>query len=109
LISIVKHSLISYSRATDERYEQEREERKAARRHSRNHDRRERDEYELEDSEDEFKPRAPKMLEAPSTAGASSSDHTDFVRDNRERRRDSERESQYMSGGLGRRDEYAER
>ena len=103
------HSLTS----TDERYEEEREERKAARRHNRNSDRRERDEYELENSEDEFKPRAPKMLEAPappSTAGVSSSD-ADFVRDNRDRHRarEGDRESQYMSGGLGRREEYSER
>jgi hypothetical protein len=108
-ISIFIHSLT----ATDERYEEERKERKAARRHDRNSDRRDRDEYELENSEDEFKPRAPKMLEAPapsSTAGASSSD-ADFVRENRDRRRerDGDRESQYMSGGLGRRDEYSER
>ncbi len=108
------HTHLIHSLTTiDERYEEEREERKAARRHNRNTDRRERDEYELENSDDEFKPRAPKMLEAPappSTAGASSTE-TDFVRENRDRHRarDSDRESQYMSGGLGRKDEYSER
>ena len=110
-VSILKHSLIELSHA-DERYQEEREERKAARRKDRNHDRRERDEYELDDSEDEFKAKAPKMLEAPSTAsGTSTSDQADFIRENRDRRRDrdGDREHQYMSGGLGRRDEYSDR
>ena len=53
------------------------------------------------------------MLEAPASAGASSADQADFVREGKERRRDREgdrdRDSQYMSGGLGRRDEYADR
>ena len=108
---ILKHALTELSQTTDERYEEEREERKAAKRRERNHDRRERDEYELDNSDDEFKPRAPKMLEAPSTAGASSSDQASFIHENRERRRDRdpERETQYMSGGAGRRDEYSDR
>ncbi|KAF2162790.1 hypothetical protein M409DRAFT_68793 [Zasmidium cellare ATCC 36951] len=89
----------------DQRYEEERSERKTARRPQRNRDRRDRDEYEYSDSEDEFKEKAPKMLEAPSTAGASS--NADFIRENRDRRHEREREAEpsYMSGGLGRRDE----
>lgn len=106
-INIVKQTLIEFSsELIDERYEQEREERRAARRH----DRRQRDEYEDEDSADEFKPRAPMLLEAPSTtAGATSSgEQADFVRENRERRREREGEREYsMSGGLGRREDYA--
>ncbi|KAK5742012.1 hypothetical protein LTR17_003520 [Elasticomyces elasticus] len=98
----------------DERYEEERQERKAAKRRERNSARHENDEY-IDDSEDEWAEKKPKMLEAPapqSVAGASyaassgvNSGDTDFVRDNRERRRDrDEREPQYMSGGLGRRE-----
>ncbi|KAK5696144.1 hypothetical protein LTR97_008564 [Elasticomyces elasticus] len=108
-------SLTQHSYSTDERYEEERQERKAAKRHERNSARHENDEY-VDDSEDEYAEKKPKMLEAPSApqslAGASyaassgvNSGDTDFVRDNRERRRDrDEREPQYMSGGLGRRD-----
>lgn len=94
------HSLTSYS--SDQRYEEERTERKAGRRSQRNRDRRDRDEYEYSDSEDEFMEKAPKMLEAPSTAGASSN-NADFIRENRDRRYERERESEpsYMSGGLG--------
>ena len=104
-MNILKLSLIELSNHTDERAE---EERKAAKRKERSRDRRERDEF-ADDSENEFKPRAPKMLEAPSsTAGASAGDQADFIRENRERRRDREGdyEQQYMSGGLGRRDDY---
>lgn len=93
---------------TDERYEEERAERKAARRRDRNHERKDRDEYLDENSEDEYAERAPKMLEAPSTTAGASSE-AEFVRDNRERKgereREREREPQYMSGGLGRREQ----
>ncbi|KAK4892858.1 hypothetical protein LTR27_008772 [Elasticomyces elasticus] len=102
-------SLTQHSYSTDERYEEERQERKAAKRRERNSARHENDEY-IDDSEDEWAEKKPKMLEAPapqSIAGSSgvNSGDTDFVRDNRERRRDrDEREPQYMSGGLGRRE-----
>ena len=107
-----KHSLTQRSSAADERaYEEERAEKKAARRRERNRDREERGEF-VDDSEDEFKPKPPRMLEAPSstagapysTAGASS--EADFTRDNRDRRgeRDRDRESEYVSGGRGPRD-----
>ncbi|WPB05523.1 uncharacterized protein RHO25_010176, partial [Cercospora beticola] len=88
----------------DKRYEEERQERKAAaRKSSRNRDRFERDEYEYSDSEDEFKEKAPRMLEAPSTAGAS---EADFIRENQRRHeRNRDAEPNYMSGGLGVRDE----
>ena len=46
------------------------------------------------------------MLEAPSTAGGAA--EADFIRENRERRRErdgGDRETQYMSGGLGRRED----
>ena len=114
----IRPSLTHHSYSADERYEEERQERKAAKRRERQSDRRENDEY-IDDSEDEWAPKTPKMLEAPaSTAGASSvaglsgigSGDTDFVRDDRNRRRerDSERErvdAQYnMSGGPGRRE-----
>lgn len=118
---------------TEERYEEEREARRAERhgsttggssthrshRSDRDRDRANRDEYIDENSEDEFKPRAPKMLEAPaSTAGsaaiaASAGDAADFVRERDGRRRERERDdggSVYVSGGLGRREEgYGER
>ncbi|CAK4032959.1 Hypothetical predicted protein [Lecanosticta acicola] len=85
----------------DRRYEEDREERKTARKaNGRNRDRRERDEYEHSDSEDEFKEKAPKMLEAPTTAGAPSADFSQ-----RRSEREREAEPQYMSGGLGRRDD----
>ncbi|GAB7359730.1 hypothetical protein MBLNU230_g6905t1 [Neophaeotheca triangularis] len=53
----------------DERYEQERSERKSQRRKDRNRDRRDRDEFE-DDSEDEFKEKPVRMLEAPAGPGA---------------------------------------
>ena len=110
VIGLLKYSLTELSNPTDERYQEEREERKAAKRRERNHDRRERDEYEVDNSEDEFKPRAPKMLEAPSSAaGASTSDQADFIRDNKDRRRERDSEREYMSGGAGRRDDYGDR
>lgn len=91
---------------TDQRYEEERAERKAQRRRERNRDRQERDEYS-DDSEDEYAERPPKMLEGASQAGTAS--EANFVRDGRERRaerdRDREMQEQYMSGGLGRRDD----
>ena len=107
------HPLTRYSYPADEKYEEERSERKAQRKREKAKDRKERDEY-YEDSEDEFKEKQPMMLEAPSsTAGAGS--EADFIRENRDRRRerDGEREVQYsnaqqpynMSGGLGRRDD----
>ncbi|KAK5682166.1 hypothetical protein LTS10_005291 [Elasticomyces elasticus] len=97
-------SLTQHSYSTDERYEEERQERKAAKRRERNSARHENDEY-IDDSEDEWAEKKPKMLEAPASGGASvNSGDTDFVRDNRERRREGEREPQYMSGGLGRRE-----
>ena len=106
------HLLIQHSSTADERaYEEERAEKKAARRRERNRDLEERGEF-IDDSEDEFKPKPPRMLEAPSstaaasynTAGASS--EADFIRDNRDRRgeRERDRESEYMSGGRGPRD-----
>lgn len=65
-----------------------------------------RDEYEDENSEDEYAPRKPKMLEAPSapSQGGASSD-ADFIRHDRERR-DRERESAYAhsSSARGERD-----
>lgn len=93
----------------DKRHEEEsRAERKASRRRERNKDRRDRDEYE-DDSENEFAPKKPMMLEAPSagtsTLGGAPSSEADFIRDNRDRRdREREREPQYMSGGRGERD-----
>ena len=94
----------------DKRYdEEERVDHKADRRRERNRDRKERDEF-VDDSEDEFKEKPVRMLEAPSSAGAST--EADFIRDNRERRRDREEriEPQYnMSGGLGRRDDEQSR
>ncbi|KAK6391206.1 hypothetical protein LTR65_004665 [Meristemomyces frigidus] len=94
----------------DQRYEEERSERserKAQRRRDRHMDRKDKDEYS-DDSENEFAEKAPRMLEAPSTAAGASSEHpADFIRENRDRRshRDGERDVQYMSGGLGRRDD----
>lgn len=81
------------------RAQEDKHERRASRRRDRNHDRKERDEYELENSEDEYAPRKPKMLEAPSapsTQGGASSE-ADFIRGDRERRegRDRDRESVY--------------
>ncbi|EMC94207.1 hypothetical protein BAUCODRAFT_158802 [Baudoinia panamericana UAMH 10762] len=111
-MNIFKHSLTPYSYPADERYEEERAERKAAKRKERQKARKEGDEYS-DDSADEWKERAPKMLEAaPSSvgAGAGAASEADFVRENRDRRREreGEREGQYaMSGGLGRRDERA--
>lgn len=102
LRDILIHSLTRHVESADRRYEEDREERKAARKaNGRNRDRRERDEYEYSDSENEFQEKAPKMLEAPSTAGAQST--ADFNQRKHERER--ETEPQYMSGGLGRRDE----
>jgi zinc finger CCCH domain-containing protein 13 len=108
IVNVLRNSLIELSRPTDERYQEERRERRAMR-HERNKDRRDRDEYD-DDSENEFKPKAPRMLEAPAppsstiTGGTASSD-ADFVRNSRERMRDGgEREREYsMSGGLGHR------
>lgn len=94
--------LTHHSYPTDERQEEDRTERKSQRRRDRNRDRHDKDEYS-DDSADEYAERAPKMLEAPSTAGASS--EPDFIRENRDRRREREAEPQYMSGGLGRRDD----
>lgn len=104
---VTAHALIPYSYSADERYEEERAERRAQRRKDRQRDRRERDEFS-DDSEDEYAERPPKMLEAPSSMGGTSSEVTaDFIRDNRERRseRERDREGQYMSGGLGRRED----
>ena len=108
------HPLIRYSYPTDEKYEEERSERKAQRKRDKAKDRKERDEY-YEDSEDEFKEKQPMMLEAPSSAAGVGSEQADFIRENRDRRREreGEREVQYqsaqqpynMSGGLGRRDD----
>lgn len=83
----------------DEDYEhRERRERRERRKRESERDRRERDEYQGDDSEDEYAPRAPRMLEAPSTEPELTAD---FVRD-RERRRDRERERErepaYASG-----------
>lgn len=99
-----QHSLTRDARHADKRYEEERSERKSApRKSTRNRDRYDRGEYEYSDSEDEFKEKAPKMLEAPSSAGASSD--ADFIREN-QRRHDRDRdEMSYMSGGLGSRDD----
>lgn len=103
------HPLTTHSYSADERYEEERSERserKAQRRREKHKDRKEKDEYS-DDSENEFAEKTPMMLEAPSTAGAPS--EADFIRENKTRRRDRdgerEREPQYMSGGLGRRDD----
>lgn len=99
--NILKHSLTHHSYHADERYDEERAERKAARRKDKHRDRHERDEYS-DDSEDEYAEKQPMMLEAPSDPGA----QADFIKEGRERRRDrdAERETQYMSGGLGRRE-----
>lgn len=102
------HPLTTHSYPTDQRYEEDRSERsekKAQRRRDKHKDRKEKDEYS-DDSENEFAEKAPRMLEAPSNAGASSAD-ADFIRENRDRRshREAERDVQYMSGGLGRRDD----
>ena len=124
LRDILIHSLTHHS-PPDERHEEERAERKAARRRDRKHDRHDHDEYS-DDSENEFAPRAPKLLEDTSTTassttatrssvggggsgsgsvgGAGTSDGGDYVRDRR-RDRDRETDSSYtMSGGLGRRE-----
>lgn len=100
-----QHSLTRDARYADKRYEEERSERKSgARKSTRNRDRYERGEYEYSDSEDEFKEKVPKMLEAPSTGGASND--LDFVRENQRRHdRDRDSEMSYMSGGLGARDD----
>lgn len=85
----------------------ERADRKAQRRRDRQRDRREKDEFS-DASEDEYAERPPKMLEASSSMGGASSEATaDFIRENRERRaeRERDREGQYMSGGLGRRED----
>ncbi len=104
-INIVRNTLIELSKTTDERYEEEKEAKRAERREARHRDRGERDEYE-DDSENEFKPRAPRMLEAPASTvtGASSSD-AGYVHQARDRRDDRERdrETHHMSGGLGHR------
>ena len=52
------------------RAQEDKHERRASRRRDRTRDRKDRDEYEDENSEDEYAPRKPKMLEAPSSAGA---------------------------------------
>ncbi|KAM3416523.1 hypothetical protein BST61_g8113 [Cercospora zeina] len=99
-----RHRAHTTSSARDKRYEEERQERKAAARKSaRNRERSERDEYEHSDSEDEFKEKTPRMLEAPSTGGAS---EADFIRENQRRHeRERDAEPNYMSGGLGVRDD----
>lgn len=129
LYNLLRNSLTYFlSLPTEERYEEEREQRRAERHHGhrthrddrrseRDRDRRDRDEYIDENSEDEFKPRAPKMLEAPgapasTVTGASAGDTADFVRerDGRSRRDRDEGSSVYASGGLGRREDgYQER
>ena len=111
IICILNHSLTQTFQTEEKLHQQKHDERKAARRHSRNTDRHDRDEYELEDSEDEFKPKAPMMLEAPSTAGASSHDQVDYSREHKDRRshRDGERESQYAGSSAGRSHDYSER
>lgn len=99
-----QHSLTRDARYADKRYEEERSERKPApRKSTRNRDRYEHGEYEYSESEDEFKEKSPKMLEAPSSAGASSD--ADFIREN-QRRHDRDRdEPSYISGALGSRDD----
>jgi hypothetical protein len=77
---------------TDKRYDEERTERKNARRTDRNRDRHARDEYEHSESDDEFKEKPPKMLEAPSAAAAAAAE-ADFIREfqrRQERERDPE-------------------
>ena len=78
------------------RAQEDKHERRASRRRDRTRDRKDRDEYEDENSEDEYAPRKPKMLEAPSSAGASQGGaaDADFIRGDRERR-ERERESVY--------------
>ncbi|KXT16181.1 hypothetical protein AC579_887 [Pseudocercospora musae] len=82
----------------DKRYDEDRK----AKRSTRNRDRWERDEYEHSDSEDESKSRPPKLLEAPSTAGAN---QADFIRENERRHGEREAMPYSMSGGLGARDD----
>ena len=103
----------------EERYEEVREERRAAanasttgssssRRHERNRDRKERDEY-TDDSEDEYQPRAPRMLEAPSSVSGKSAETADFNRENWDRRNDRERDRDTVystNGTSSRRDEW---
>lgn len=106
LRDILVHSL---TQLEDKRHEEDKHERKSSRRPDRNRERRDRGEYEYSDSEDEFKEKQPKMLEAPSTVGSTS--NADFIRDSRDRRheRDREAEPAYMSGGNGRKDESQSR
>ncbi|KAM0722633.1 hypothetical protein Q7P37_002074 [Cladosporium fusiforme] len=60
---------------------------KHERRASRRRARKDRDEYEDDNSEDEYAPRKPKMLEAPSSAAAQGgASEADFIRGDRERR-----------------------
>ena len=97
-----EHSLKLYlaeARAGDEK-----QERRASRRRERNRERRDRDEYEDGDSEDEFKPRKPMMLEAPGApASGGAASEADFIRGDRERR-ERDRESAYAPSSAGGRD-----
>ena len=81
----------------DERYYEDRAERRAARRRDRHLDRNDHDEYD-DDSENEFKPRAAKLLGAPTTADASGGTEqlADVARESKDRRHD--REGSYASG-----------
>ena len=78
-------------RITDARYDDEKRERRERKKRDKERARREADEYS-DDSEDEFKERAPRMLEAGPTTGESDATAADFVRDNRDRERERERE-----------------
>jgi hypothetical protein len=92
--------LLTNTRTAEARALEDKHERRTSRRRDRTRDRKDRDEYEEVDSEDEYAPRKPKMLEAPSEGGAgSSSADADFIRGDRERR---ERESVYAPSSAAR-------
>lgn len=78
------------------RASEEKHERRASRRRAR----KDRDEYEDDNSEDEYAPRKPKMLEAPADGAAGGAAEADFIlreRERREREREREREAAYAA------------
>jgi hypothetical protein len=112
LLLYYQHYLVDYRLTvltTDKRYEEERAERKAARRQSRS--RRDRDEFSDEDSENEFKAKVPKALEAPPgmSGGAAQGEEADFRERRREREREREKEEQMSYVGTSANDRRNQR
>ncbi|KAK6441799.1 hypothetical protein LTR95_001965 [Oleoguttula sp. CCFEE 5521] len=82
----------------------ERRDKGERRRKEKDRERREKDEYS-DHSEDEYAPKAPRMLEAPASAGqlgtSTFGSEADFVRENRERRGERERDGERVYAGKG--------